>query len=406
MPIPSGNSRLAVFTAQLGTVSETFIRRHVEDLLPDQTVAVAQYSTAESESRWRAPCPVLVLDQWFLKLPVRLARRAGLPEARLRAAAITRFLRRHGVSVVLGEYLDQFVEFVPLLDRLGIPYVAQGHGIDLSAALRKPGMAERFKAFRSARAILTRSEFHRQRLIGLGLPEDKVHVNPGGIEVPEVPPKREPGAAKRFLAIGRMVPKKGPIYLLEAFRLALAQDPGIRLDYIGGGELLPAARQFVEVSGLADRATLHGSALPRVKQQLLQECGVFVQHSITDPETGDEEGLPAAIQEAMAHAMVVISTRHSGISDAVAHGRTGWLVQEGDVRGMASEMIAAASDWKRSQAAGAAGHVRALAEYKWTGEKQRLLAFLCGVGPALKNRRPGTWAIASVPGKSKHASGV
>ena len=78
---------------------------------------------------------------------MRLARRAGLPEARLRAAAITRFLRRHGVSVVLGEYLDQFVEFVPLLDRLGIPYVAQGHGIDLSAALRKPGMAERFKAF-------------------------------------------------------------------------------------------------------------------------------------------------------------------------------------------------------------------------------------------------------------------
>ena len=90
-----------------------------------------------------------------------------------------------------------------------------------------------------------------------------MHVNPGGIEVPEVPPKREPGAAKRFLAIGRMVPKKNPIHPLEAFRLALAQDPGIRLDYIGGGELLPAARQFVEVSGLADRATLHGSALPR-----------------------------------------------------------------------------------------------------------------------------------------------
>src|SRR5205823_1636215 len=132
------------------------------------------------------------------------------------------------------------------------------HGIDVSAALRKEGMAEQYLIYKSARAILTRCEFHRQRLIDIGLPADKTHVNHGGVDVPKAPPVREPEATKRFLAIGRMAPKKGPIYLLEAFRLAAAQDPDVTLDYVGGGPLLPAVRQFVDACGLASRVQLHG----------------------------------------------------------------------------------------------------------------------------------------------------
>ena len=241
-------------------------------------------------------------------------------------------------TVVLGEYLDEFLDFVPLLDRLRLPYVVQGHGIDVSAALRKPGMAERYLAYRSARAILTRCEVHRQRLIKLGLPAGKVHVNFGGVDVP-LQPQRGPDAYKRFLAIARLVPKKGPIYLLEAFRLAAAQDPDITLDIVGGGELFPAVLQFVQACGLANRVRLHKFISEEAKERLMLECGVFVQHSITNPENGDEEGLPAAIQEAMAHGMAVVSTRHAGIPEAVVEGQTGLLVDEGDVEGMARAFL-------------------------------------------------------------------
>jgi hypothetical protein len=41
----------------------------------------------------------------------------GVSEAGLRDPAVGRFLRRHGVTVVLGEFLDQFLDFVPLVDR-------------------------------------------------------------------------------------------------------------------------------------------------------------------------------------------------------------------------------------------------------------------------------------------------
>ncbi|MGB6478068.1 MAG: glycosyltransferase family 4 protein [Candidatus Sulfotelmatobacter sp.] len=361
---------LAVFTSELGA---TFINRHIDDLLPGRTVVVVRFSDLTPANEWEESCPIFPLDRWALGVRVRLARRVGVPEVRMRDAAVERFLGRHGVTVVLGEFLDQFVDFVPLLDRIGLPYVVQGHGIDLSAALRKPGIAEKYLAFKSARAILTRCEFHRQRLIKLGLPAGKIHVNFGGVEVPAQLPQRGPEACKRFLAIAYLVPKKGPIYLLEAFRLAAAQDREITLDIIGGGPLFPAVSQFVHACGLKDRVRLHGIASEETKQRLLRECGVFVQHSITNPETGDEEGLPAAIQEAMAHGMAVVSTRHAGIPEAVLEGETGLLVDEGNVEDMARALLRVTSS---AFVLGSAGYQQAVSRHAWVCEKDRLVRWL------------------------------
>lgn len=363
---------LAVFSNDLGA---SFIDWHLSDIAPGRTVAVGHYGAVESGNLWKTSCPELLLDRWRARLSVRLVKRMGFSEDRLRQIAVARFLRRHSVGVVLGEYLDDFLSYVPLLNRMGIPYVVQGHGIDVSAALRRPGVAQGYLAYRSARAVLTRSEFHRQRLIGIGLPAEKVHVNRGGVEVPLEVSVRPPEAKRRLLAIGRLAPKKGPFYLLEAFRRAALRDPEISLDYIGGGPFIWGIRQFVDACGLEGRVRLHGTAPEALKQRLLRECGVFVQHSLTNPENGDEEGLPAAIQEAMAAGMAVVATRHAGIPEAVIEGETGLLVDEGDVEAMARAFLDVGP---RAADLGRAGHARALICDAWPVERNRLKHWLFG----------------------------
>jgi colanic acid/amylovoran biosynthesis glycosyltransferase len=365
----SAGNRLAVFMMQLRSTSETFIRRHVEGLAPGQTVAVAQLAGLPE----RQSCPSFIVERWQLRLPVRLAARAGISRESLLTASVKRFLRRHKVGVVLGEYMDQFVDFVPMLDRMGLPYVVQAHGIDVSSSLRTPGMAERYQLYRSARAVLTRSDFHRRRLIQIGLPADIIHLNPGGVDVAPDLPERTPESAYRFLAIGRMVPQKAPIILLEAFRSAVLQNPNLTLDYVGSGPLFAAASQFVRACGLGGRVRLHGTAPEKVKQRLLRECGVFIQHSAVDPETGDEESLPASIQEAMAHGLAVVSTRHAGIPEAVRDGETGLLVEEGDAKAMAAAFLEIPA---RAAALGSAGYSVAAENYSWEDEKQRLQEWL------------------------------
>ena len=364
------NGQLAVITAEVGM---SFIDRHIQDLVPGNTVVISRQSGHALGGQWKEPCPVMYLDRWALGLGVRVAKRLGARENALRNLAVGRFLRQHRVRVVLGEFLDQFLDFIPLLQRMNIPFVVQGHGIDVSAKLRVPELRAKYSAYQSARAVLTRSEFHRQRLLNVGIPKEKVHVNPGGVDVPAVAPVRGPKAARRFLSLGRLVVKKGPIYLLEAFRLAAARDSEIELDVIGNGALSPAVHQFVHACGLQDRIRLHGLASEALKSHLLSECGVFVQHCITDPDTGDEEGLPAATQEAMAHAMAVVSTRHAGIPEAVQHGQSGFLVDEGNARAMGEAMLAVINHAPKF---GAAGRNKAERLYTWSAERSRLLSYL------------------------------
>lgn len=368
--------RLAIFTAQLGTVTETFIRRHVQDLLPKRTVVIARSSTHPMDGQWRVDCPLLFLDRFAAAMPARLARRAGWPEQRLYDRAVSSFLRQHDVKLALVEYLHLFADFVPLLDRMAIPYVVQGHGLDLSAAMRDPHTVKRYRVYKSARAVLTRSELHRQRLIDIGLPADKVHVNPGGVDLPSTLPDRDETAGRCFLAIGRMTGKKGPLQLLEAFGLAAARNPELTLDYVGTGPFYPLACRYVNERYLHARVRLHGAASDQVKERLFERCGVFVQHSITDPDTGDEEGLPASIQEAMAHGLAVVSTRHSGIADAVEEGVAGLLVDEGDTRAMADAMLKVSDEPKLSARMGAAGRRKAERFYTWPAERARLLGHL------------------------------
>jgi glycosyltransferase involved in cell wall biosynthesis len=362
---------IAVFANDLGA---SFINKHLVDLSPGTTVAVGTYGQIPALAHlWPVSCPTFLTDRWRSRLDVRLALRAGFSLSALRDRAVERFLRQHRITVVLGEFLDQFLEFVPLMNRIGLPYVIQGHGIDVSARLCEPGIREAYLGYRSARAVLTRSELHRRRLITLGLSEDKVHVNHGGVDVPAKPPARDAAASKRFLAIGVMVAKKAPIYLLEAFRHAAAKDPDLSLDYVGGGSLFPAAAQFVAACKLQERVRLHGIVSEETKQQLLRECGVFVQHSMTVPETGDEEGLPAAIQEAMANGMAVVSTRHAGIPEAVIDGETGLLTAEGDVAAMAESFLRIPA---LAEKMGRAGHQEALAKHAWRYERDRLRYWL------------------------------
>ena len=71
--------------------------------------------------------------------------------------------------------------------------------------------------------------------------------------------------------------------------------------------------------------------------KLMQQSRVFVQHSIV-PSSGDSEGTPVGIIEAGASGLPVVSTRHGGITDAVIDGKTGFLVDEGDIDGMSDYM--------------------------------------------------------------------
>lgn len=349
---------LAVFVAEIGARSETFIRRHVQTLLPGRTVAVGRALPPGPEVDWTATAPFLDLD-------------------RIRdTASIKAFLQEHGVRVFMGEYLDESIGWLDVAHSAGSAFFGHAHGYDVSELLRDPHWRSDYARYRAAEGIITMSVCSREALVHCGLPAEKIHVVPYGVEVPAEPPARGETPVVRVAAVGRMVAKKAPLLTLEAFRRAAQAVPELRIEYVGSGPLLTPVLQFVRDSHLDAKVSLPGSRPNDVVQELLRGSDIFVQHSIVDARTGDAEGLPVAILEAMASALPVVATRHAGIPEAVLDGTSGYLVAEGDTEGMAEAIVTLARDPVRRHQMGLAGWERARDLYSWDRERRTLLKVL------------------------------
>ena len=369
---------LAIFTPEIGVPHATFIRRHVQDLLPGRTAVMASPTPPVwLQPDWRVEGPVLDLDRvrgrgikW--RVLHRVMRGVGVKVDRL---MVSRFLRAHRVRVVMGEFLDFSFEWLDIAQSLGVPFFAHGHGSDISSLL-DPELHADYMKFGESAGIITVSRASRDELVAIGLPPGKIHVIPCGVDVPVQPITRPEREEIRCVAVGLMVSHKAPILILDAFRRAAEENPHLRLDYIGRGPLLAAARDFIDAFGLGDRITLHGAQPNRTVLDWLTRADIFLQHSRKDPETGFGEGLPVSILEAMAHGLPVVSSAIGGTPEQIVEGSTGYLVEPGDTAGMAAQILRLASDPGLRRQMGTAGWHRAREHFAWDKERADLLRVL------------------------------
>lgn len=374
------HASLAVIAPNLGAASETFIRRHMENLLPGQTAVIAGQDGPPYCGHWTVGEPKLITSRQVSRYERLVRRMMSRPPFRMASyedAVVARFLSRHQVRVMLLEFLDFGLPYLELARKLGIRCFGHAHGYDVSASwLEDPKWKTEYQRYCQAHGVVTPCEVNRQRLIKLGLDAGKVHVVPYGVEVPAAPKQVIPNASIRCVAVGRMVGKKAPILLLDAFRRAAERVPGLTLDYVGAGILLVAAIHFVRSFSLSDRVTLHGTQPSAAVTKLMADADIFLQHSVVDPVNGDEEGMPVAILEAMAAGLPVVSTRHAGIPEAVIDGETGLLVDEGDSVAMSEAIQRLALDPQLRQTFGTRSWERASAEFSWPRERERLLQIM------------------------------
>jgi glycosyltransferase involved in cell wall biosynthesis len=284
------------------------------------------------------------------------------------------FLKKHQVQVLLGEYLDQSLPLFRLLRGTKISFYVHAHGQDLARCLRHEKFRQGYLEYADSAGVISMSQKGKNSLVALGLPPNLIHVARYGVDVPQDPFSNITNNSQvvRCIAVGRMANKKAPFLLLESFRRAAEANSALRLDYIGGGELFVMAVHYIRAWHLQDRVCLHGVQPPSFVADLMSKSDIFLQHSAIDPTNGDMEGLPVAILEAMARGLPVVSTRHAGIPEQVVEEETGLLVDEGDVDGMAYNILLLAKDPALRRRMGKAGHRRALENFTWERNRDSL----------------------------------
>ena len=126
--------------------------------------------------------------------------------------------------------------------------------------------------------------------------------------------------------IGRLVPQKGYRYAFRAIRELLKYRDDFVVHIAGVGRELPMLDEYAIELGIRDKIKF--LAYREDVPDLLQATDIFLNTSI-------HEGLPYTVQEAMFWGVPVVASPVDGTPEAVADGRTGFLVEYDDPLGIA-----------------------------------------------------------------------
>ena len=357
------DSSICIIKGYKQLISETFIQTHIDRLTGDKVVLYNYYPEYTYQGRTiryfygRNPrikkikrlLPQFLYDRWV----TRNEKSEGVIED-----FITGFFWHHKVDVILAEYGFNGADICPHARRLGIPLIVHFHGHDAHRETDLEPYRERYREmFDYACRIISVSHFMTRTLIEMGADESKIVYNPYGAR--EYFYDIQPDYRSTFIAIGSFVDIKAPYLALMAFKHLSDNVPEARLVMVGDGPLRETCISLAKMWDLESTVSFPGSLQHEEFLPLLSQACGFVQHSVTT-SYGDAEGMPNSILEASAAGLPVISTRHAGIVDAVVHEKTGFLVEERDVRGMASAMqrLLEDKDLCRSMGAYARDHVR------------------------------------------------
>ena len=208
--------------------------------------------------------------------------------------------------------------------------------------------AERMARPFGRRSIMVSEAERREAIHGrVGAPDHFVTVHNGMADVPahfRADPKLSP---PRLIMVGRFEKQKDHATLFRA--LAQLKDLPWTLDNIGDGPLRPQVEAMRRELGLEGRVNLLGYRRDVVR--CMSESQIYVLISRW-------EGFSRSIVEAMRAGLPVVATDTGGNAEAVEDGRTGFIVRQGDVNGLAARLRALIASPELRAGFGAAGRRR------------------------------------------------
>lgn len=335
------NARVLVYRDQLLPYSETFI--------PAQTDSLSKYAAIYAGStrlnQTLGSRETIVLDELSQSGQVWkvLYKFLGIVSPKWLATVQT-----YKPDVVHAHFGSDGGFVLPLCQRLHIPLVVTCHGYDATwdtpswTGIRSRGdffrallLHKRDRALAQAHQIVAVSQFIRQQLLLRGAAAEKIVVHYIGIDRQRFSPQniqRQP----MVLFVGRLVEKKGVMYLIQAMATIQRQLPEVELVIIGTGALRSQLQTLAK--NLAVRTQFLGKQPPEQVRHWMNRAQVFCGPSIV-AKSGDAEGFGMVFAEAQSMGLPVVSFATGGIPEAVIHGETGLLAPEKDTEQLARYLL-------------------------------------------------------------------
>lgn len=301
-----------------------------------------------------------------------IAQRPKVLVQALHALALAHRLRSRGITHIHAHLAHVPTTIAMYAARqLGIGFSFTGHANDLF-----PQRALLVTKLRRARFVSCISSWHRRfyqslvprsdedlPVVRCGVDTTLIHANAA--------PDRE---ALEVLAVGRLVEKKGFDLLIEALgAVAERTSASLHLVLAGAGPEEGRLRALSATLPPGVTVDLLGDTPNDAVMELMERANLFVLPCRVTA-SGDRDGIPVVLMEAMAHGRCVVTGSLETIRELVEDGVTGLTIPPGDRQALETVLAELLADRERIETLGRAGRRRVEEEFDLALNARRLLA--------------------------------
>lgn len=249
--------------------------------------------------------------------------------------------------------------------RYGTPFVCEYNGSLPWVARhwdRRPLALERLAnrtekvSLMAADLVVVVSEAIRDEAVARGVPEDRILVNPNGVDPEMFHPDVDGSTVRDRFGLGKSLvighistfgPWHGAEVLIEAFAefLAATDYPtDVRLLMIGDGPGRRAAESLAREHGIAEGVIFTGRTSQMEAPQYLAACDILVSPHVPNPDGSPFFGSPTKLFEYMAMGRAIVASDISQIGQVLRDRETAIMVPAGDTRALAAGLQELAAD--------------------------------------------------------------
>ena len=277
-------------------------------------------------------------------------------EASLRTG-VPLFLEYNGSEVWIGKHWDRS-GMIPLLERF--------ERLNLSAAAR----------------IFVVSQVERRNLLRAGVAEEKIVVNPNGVDTEKFRPGAGGDAARAELGVteketlagfvGTFGSWHGVLTLAEAITL-LPVASGVRFLLVGAGRFRDEVERIIRNSGKQGGVIFAGHVEHECVPALLDACDILLSPHVPLEDGSEFFGSPTKLFEYMATGKAIIASRLGQIGEVLIDEESALLVEPGNAHQLSEAILRLRRSRELRERLGAAARRAAVERHTWKHNAARVI---------------------------------
>lgn len=251
-------------------------------------------------------------------------------------------------DVVIFHFGQTAATYIKHVQKFRLPFLVAIYGHDISVALNQVRWRLKYKIFAKSNGLfLVLAEDVKQRLIELKVKETNIKLYNYPIDIAPYlnSSKVQQSNAFRLTIPGRLVEKKGHIFLFEALKILNEHKRPTLLNVVGYGGDVEYYQRLANDLGANDQitwidtteATIQGN-FDQLYRRVLNETDLVVLPCITSSEGDNEAGPALVLCLAQASGTPVLTTPFKGHEISITDGVTGLLSAEGDSISLAEKI--------------------------------------------------------------------